>query len=71
MTERDQTGPSERAALAAGLFARLVDCYDRGDFSRAADAQGRLLRLGWSILRRAPRTKPKPRPEAPGREGTR
>ena len=44
--------PSERAALATGLFAKLADCVDRGDFGRAAASQKQLIRLGWAVAYR-------------------
>lgn len=40
---------SDRAFLAAGLFARLATALDRNDFSDAADARDQLIELGYSV----------------------
>ena len=53
--------PSERTILAAGLFARLVDAIDHGQFREASRARSRLAILGFLVSFRTRR--PARRPE--------
>jgi hypothetical protein len=57
--------PSDRAALANGLFARLTDAVDHGRFTEAAEARAKLAELGFHITMRPDRTR---RPERKGVE---
>jgi hypothetical protein len=49
--------PSDRSALATGLFARLTDAIDHGRFSEAAETKARLAELGFIVTLRPDRTK--------------
>jgi len=57
--------PSDRSALANGLFARLTDAVDHGRFTEAAEARAKLADLGFIVTMRPERTR---RPEAKGVE---
>jgi hypothetical protein len=57
--------PSDRSALANGLFARLTDAVDHGRFSKAAEARAKLAELGFLVTMRPERTR---RPERKGVE---
>ena len=47
--------PAERTCLAAGLFARLADCIDRGLPVEAIEAHRHLADLGFDVKFRRPR----------------
>ena len=49
--------PSDRSALAVGLFARLTDAIDHGRFSEAAETKTKLAELGFIVTLCRDRTK--------------
>jgi hypothetical protein len=55
--------PSDRSALANGLFARLTDAVDHGRFSEAVETKAKLAGLGFIVTMRPQRTR---RPGAKG-----
>lgn len=48
--------PSDRTALANGLFARLTDAIDHGRFTEAAEVKSKLAELGFQLTLRPDRT---------------
>ncbi|MGO9465584.1 MAG: hypothetical protein ACLQVF_15680 [Isosphaeraceae bacterium] len=41
--------PSDRMALATGLFARLANAIDHGRFTEAANVRAQLSQLGFDV----------------------
>jgi hypothetical protein len=55
--------PSDRSALANGLFARLTDAVDHGRFTEATEARAKLAELGFIVTLRPDRTRQPERKE--------
>jgi len=49
--------PSDRTALATGLFARLMNAIDHGRFVEAIKVKGQLSQLGFEITITPDRTR--------------
>lgn len=50
MPTQDHAAPlTERTCIAAGLFARMADCIDRGLSVEAIEAHRRLATLGYNV----------------------
>jgi hypothetical protein len=63
-TARRADRPSDKTFLATGLFARLADAIERGQFVEAGRARARLAALGFVVTSR--RSRPARRPGGGG-----